>query len=168
MKFTATLAVLASAVLSVVSAQDGAYTNLSGCANAPSVTFDASNYSISPSPLCIAKPFCLTASGTLAAPITQGAQYAVKGRFLGHSAIDDRHDLCALLSANGTPCPIAVGAFNLKICVNALPNLPHSLPLDYQFSATTGDSELIFCQATPHFPGVKPHPVSGIVAVNCP
>ncbi|KAK3837554.1 MAG: hypothetical protein J3R72DRAFT_423523 [Linnemannia gamsii] len=149
MKFTATLAVLASDILSVVSAQDGTYTNLSGCANAPS-------------------PFCLTASGTLSAPITQGAQYSVKRKFLGHSAIDDRHDLCTLLSANGTPCPIAAGAFNMKICINALPNLPHSLPLDYQFSATTGDSELIFCQATPHFPGVKHHPVSGIVAVNCP
>ncbi|KAG0276355.1 hypothetical protein BGZ95_007660 [Linnemannia exigua] len=167
MKFAATLTVLASAALSVASAQGGTYTALSSCNSTSSVHFDASNYSISPSPMCIGKPFCMTASGTISTPITQGAEYIIRGRYIGHSVINESYDLCALLAANGTPCPIAAGAFNLNICVNAMPNLPYNMPLDYQFYATNGDSELIFCQITPDFPSRAPHPASGIVATTC-
>ncbi|KAF9120720.1 hypothetical protein BGW39_011140 [Mortierella sp. 14UC] len=169
MQFAATLTILASAVLSVVSAQGEAYTSLSTCANAVPIEYNASNFSISPSPLCINKPFCLSASGSLAAPITQGAEYTVTGRWLGRVVYSDKHDLCALLAANGTPCPTAAGAFNLNICVNAKSNLPAGYVFDFQFDAINGNNELIFCQATPDYPGIKlPHPASGLTSVNCP
>ncbi|KAF9919736.1 hypothetical protein FBU30_010603 [Linnemannia zychae] len=169
MKSLSSIAVLATAVVSVISAQTGTFTNFKDCATGP-VSFTSTNgFSLAPSPLCISKPFCLTSAGALSAPITEGAKYVIYGRYLGRMLYTDTQDLCPLLALNGTPCPVAAGDFNLNICVNVKPNFPVGWPFDFQFHAINGNGELIFCRATPDYPGVSgPHPVSGLTGINCP
>ncbi|KAG0293200.1 hypothetical protein BGZ97_005393 [Linnemannia gamsii] len=169
MKFTTAVTILATAVISAVSAQDGVYTTFKDCSTGSPTDFTATSVSISPSPLCISKPFCLTASGTLTAPITQGASYVITGRWLGRVVYTETHDLCTLLAANGQNCDVPAGPFTLNLCVDVKANYPAGWVFDFQFHAINGNNELLFCQATPDYPGIQhPHPMSGLKGVICP
>ncbi|KAK3846410.1 MAG: hypothetical protein J3R72DRAFT_515533, partial [Linnemannia gamsii] len=141
----------ATVAVSSVSAQ---FTNLVHGTLAP-VQYYGSNYTITPSPMCVGKQFCLTASGTLSTGIIEGSKYSIKGTYLGRLVYTDRKDLCPLLAASGTPCPIPAGAFNLRLCNILKPNFPPNLPSEYEFQATNGDGGMIFTQRTP---GYSPNP----------
>ncbi|KAG0266509.1 hypothetical protein BGZ95_003041 [Linnemannia exigua] len=69
MKLATVLSTFAIAAASLVSAK---YTDLVNGVNGP-VQYAATNYAISPSPLYIAKPFCLIATGTISNDIVDGA-----------------------------------------------------------------------------------------------
>ncbi|KAF9132450.1 hypothetical protein BG015_003704 [Linnemannia schmuckeri] len=168
MKFTTALAVLATAVISAVSAQTGTYTDLSNCPNAGPTGYAATNVTISPSPLCISKPFCLTATGILSTPITEGAEYVITGRWLGRVLYTDVHDLCSLLAANGQSCDVPAGPFNLKLCVDLKPHYPNGWVFDFQFHANNGDGNLLFCQSTPNYPNIENPQLVGLKGINCP
>jgi hypothetical protein len=136
MKFTTAVTILATAVISAVSAQDGVYTTFKDCSTGSPTDFTATSVSISPSPLCISKPFCLTASGTLTAPITQGASYVITGRWLGRVVYTETHDLCTLLAANGQNCDVPAGPFTLNLCVDVKANYPAGVSTSLRHART--------------------------------
>ncbi|KAG0289979.1 hypothetical protein BGZ96_006519 [Linnemannia gamsii] len=75
------------------------------------------DYSLSPSPFCIGKQFCCTATGTLDSPIVQGGELMAIGRYLNRIVYSYRIDLCDALKAGGhTTCNIPAGPVILKIC----------------------------------------------------
>ncbi|KAG0379556.1 hypothetical protein BGX24_012739 [Mortierella sp. AD032] len=124
MKITAALVTLTTAAVSSVSAQ---FTNFVSTATNP-IQYDGTNYTITPSPLCIGKQFCLTASGTLSTDIIEGSTYSIYGKSMGQIFyIEQKNDLCSILAANGTPCPVPAGAFNLNLCKSLLANFPRNL-----------------------------------------
>jgi hypothetical protein len=123
MKFTAAIAVVASAILSMVSAQGGTYTDISNVAGFS--PFNITSASLAPYPLCINKPACLTLTGTLSEALPEGLQYIVEARYLGRIVYSDREeDLCSRLAENGTPCPLPAGPVNLTLCRVVKPNMP--------------------------------------------
>ncbi|KAG0247115.1 hypothetical protein BGZ95_009016, partial [Linnemannia exigua] len=67
MKITTTLVTLAFVAASSVSAQ---FTNFISGTSGP-VQYDGTNFTVTPSPLCIGKEYCLTASGTLSTDIIE-------------------------------------------------------------------------------------------------
>ncbi|KAF9907172.1 hypothetical protein EC991_011235 [Linnemannia zychae] len=165
MKFATSLAALAAVAVSSVSAQ---YTNLVNGASSPT-QFAASNYAVNPYPMCIGKEICLTATGILSAPIVEGGTFAVVGKYLGRFFYTDSGDLCSLLAASGTPCPVPAGPFNLKVCRLLKPNLPPNWPVEYQFEAINGDGDTLFVQKTPGYPGLYTTPSNPrLNATNCP
>ncbi|KAF9129697.1 hypothetical protein BGW39_003887 [Mortierella sp. 14UC] len=154
MKFATAIAVLATFAVSSASAQ---FTNLTTSTSNP-VKYDGANYAISPFPMCVGKPFCLTSTGTLLSPIVEGAKYSITGRYLGRLLYTDNHDLCSLLAASGTPCPVAAGAFNFNLCVPLKNNFPPNVGLMFQYLATNGNGDLLIGQKT----------TSNMLAVVCP
>ncbi|KAG0379546.1 hypothetical protein BGX24_012729 [Mortierella sp. AD032] len=147
MKITAALVTLATVAVSSVSAQ---FTNLINGASGP-VQYDGTNYTVTPSPMCIGKQFCLTASGTLSTDIIEGSTYSFVGRFLGRLFYVDNQELCTVLAASGTPCPVPAGAFNLKLCTLLNPKFPPNFPLEFLFRAVYENGTTIFTQKTPGF-----------------
>jgi hypothetical protein len=135
MKLTATFAILGSAALSMVAAQTGSFTNFTNIATAPT-QFTATSVSLSPVPLCVQKT-CLTLIGNLSTPITQGARNSVTGRWLDRLVYTDTQDLCAVLAANGTPCPIAAGAITLNVCHPMRSMTPRNVSPPCQFEQWT-------------------------------
>ncbi|KAK3846409.1 MAG: hypothetical protein J3R72DRAFT_433756 [Linnemannia gamsii] len=89
MKITAALVTLATAAVSPVSAQ---FTNFISAATSP-IQYDGTNYTITPSPKCHGKQYCLTASGTLPTEIIEGSSYYIERFYLGRLAYTDRKDL---------------------------------------------------------------------------
>ncbi|KAG0262773.1 hypothetical protein BGZ95_003962 [Linnemannia exigua] len=166
MKFTTVLSTFAIVAASLVSAQ---YTDLVDGASGP-VQYAGTNYTVTPSPMCIGKDVCLTASGTLSTDIIEGSTYSFIGRYLGRLFyVDSNKDLCALLAASGTPCPVPAGAFNLKVCLLLRPNLPPNWPVEYQFEAINGDGGRLFAQKTTGFTAYPPKPSEKpLKAVICP
>ncbi|CAO3568977.1 unnamed protein product [Mortierella alpina] len=110
----------------------------------------------SPSPACIAKELCAVGTGTLDTAIIQGATVVMSGRYLGRLVYTDEQDLCAVLAAQGTPCPVAAGTTVLKGCVTIKKNAPPNIAVEFRTVATNGDGGLIFCAK-----------VDKATAVNC-
>ncbi|KAF9125649.1 hypothetical protein BGW39_007231 [Mortierella sp. 14UC] len=147
MKLTTALAALAAITVSSVSAQFTNFVN----ASRTSTQYAGSNFTSSPYPWCIGKEFCLTATGTLSTDIVKGSRYDITGRTYGRLTYTDSHDLCSLLAASGTPCPIPAGPFNLNLCVPVKPNLPPNFPTEFIFAAINGDGGILFAPATPGY-----------------
>ncbi|KAG0276340.1 hypothetical protein BGZ97_010098 [Linnemannia gamsii] len=146
MKLAALIAIFACAGLSEVAAQGGTYTNFSRYYETPA-QFEETSVTLSPYPLCINKPFCVTLTGNLSTAIIPGAVYQIYGRYLGRLFYSDRDDdLCASLAAAGTPCPIAIGTNTLTLCRNVKPNLPPNFPVLWYYTATNGDGGVITSQ----------------------
>ncbi|KAK3846397.1 MAG: hypothetical protein J3R72DRAFT_471549 [Linnemannia gamsii] len=165
MKITTALVTLATVAVSSVSAQ---FTNLINSALGP-VQYDGTNYTVTPSPMCIGKQFCLTASGTLSTDIIEGSTYSFVGRYLGRLFYVDNQELCTVLAASGTPCPVPAGAFNLKLCNLLKPNYVPNFPVEYEFNAVNGDGGTIFTQRTPGFLSYPPKPSNPrLNATMCP
>ncbi|KAK3825345.1 MAG: hypothetical protein J3Q66DRAFT_384570 [Benniella sp.] len=78
MKFFAAIATLILAA--IVVAQSPVFDN---CAGGVVTEINVSSFTVSPYPLCKNHNFCITATGQLAAPITEGAKVSVVGRLPG-------------------------------------------------------------------------------------
>ncbi|KAF9131426.1 hypothetical protein BGW39_001806 [Mortierella sp. 14UC] len=137
MKFTNALVVLAAVAVSSVSAQ---YTSLINGTIYP-IQYTASNYTVSPSPMCHSQPFCLIATGTLSTDIIEGATYDILGRAYGRIMYSDNHNLCASLQPAEHPALFPL------------------IPYEFQFTAVNGDGARLFVQQTPKF-GVYPPQIS--------
>ncbi|KAG0294444.1 hypothetical protein BGZ97_005087, partial [Linnemannia gamsii] len=146
MTFTATLIAITTVALSMVSAQTEPYRNLTNPFTTPT-QYGTFSVTLSPSTPCINQAFCLNLTGCLSTPIIQGAKYSITGRWLGRLVYTDNSDLCEILAAVGTPCPIPAGTTNLTICRPLKPNTPPNMPIYWQFVATNGDGGLITAQA---------------------
>ena len=118
-------AVVAIVALASTAAAQMQYTN---CATAPT-QFQMTSATWSPSPACIGKDICAVGTGTLNTPIIQGAKLSLTARYLGRLVYTDNQDLCAVLAAQGTPCPVAAGAAVLKGCVKIKENVPPNVTI---------------------------------------
>ncbi|KAF9349811.1 hypothetical protein BGX26_011928 [Mortierella sp. AD094] len=58
----------------------------------------------------------------------------------------DNQDLCTLLAAQGTPCPVASTATSLTACVTVKPNTPAGYLTANTISATNGNGHVLFCR----------------------
>ncbi|KAK3846393.1 MAG: hypothetical protein J3R72DRAFT_433712 [Linnemannia gamsii] len=125
MKFTSTI-VSTLATFTLSSTTSAQFTNLSTRLWSI-VTYAGSNYTIIPSPCVSLKPICLTATSTLSSEIIEGADHTMIGRAYGRIMYANSHDACALLAANGTPCPAPAGPSNLNLCISIRPNFPSPL-----------------------------------------
>ncbi|KAF9919993.1 hypothetical protein FBU30_010282 [Linnemannia zychae] len=147
MQFTSTIAIIACAI-AAVSAQSEVttYTRFTDCA-ADSSILSLQSLGLSPSPMCIGQDYCLTASGTLSAPIEKGAKLGVWGKYLNRIIYTDKVDLCDVLAANGQNCPIPTGEVaKLKICLDLKPTFWEGVTTQFDFIATNADDQTIFCQ----------------------
>ncbi|KAF9127176.1 hypothetical protein BG015_004580, partial [Linnemannia schmuckeri] len=123
MKFAVTIVTFASAVLSMVSAQGGTYTDMVNVAAVPQLV--ATSATLSPYPMCIKRDACLTLIGTLSDPIIEGARYQITGRYIGRLVyVDETEDWCAYVANSTTPCPIAAGPITLNLCRLVKVNIP--------------------------------------------
>ncbi|KAF9117093.1 hypothetical protein BGW39_002483 [Mortierella sp. 14UC] len=146
MKVNASFVILATAALAVVSAQTGPFTSFADCVTSPT-QLTTTSFSLAPVPMCIAKPYCLTTTGTLSTAIIAGAKLAILGKYLQRVVYIDNRDLCTVLAANGTPCPVAAGPITLNMCINVKPNFWPNVPTNFQFQAVNGDGNILFCKA---------------------
>ncbi|KAG0019914.1 hypothetical protein BGZ82_011747 [Podila clonocystis] len=105
-------------------------------------------FTLTPSDYCIGKTYTVTTTGPLALDIILGAKFALTGRYLGRIIYVDNKDLCALLAAAGTPCPVAKTADALSFALTIKPSLPFNWPVQYTYLATNGNNHVIFCRAT--------------------
>ncbi|KAF9159551.1 hypothetical protein BGX20_002896 [Mortierella sp. AD010] len=150
MKFFA--AAVAFAVAAVAYAEPApAFTD---CSNNADLTINT--FSISPYPLCVGKKVCATGTGKLHAPVTAPATLNVIGQYFGMNVYTDIQDLCALLAAEGHPCPVPVTLNAITSCINVKGDAPTGIPVTLTVSATNGNGNTLFCQTA-----------SGVTAANC-
>lgn len=93
---------------------------------APSGTADqtVTDFNLTPSDYCVGKPYTITTTGPLSQDVVAPATISVSGKYLGRVVYTDRQDLCALLAAAGTPCPVAKTANALSFALTVKPSLP--------------------------------------------
>ncbi|KAK3824292.1 MAG: hypothetical protein J3R72DRAFT_17596 [Linnemannia gamsii] len=146
MKFTASLAVLATAIVSAVSAQTGSFASFSTCATYPT-RLTLNSFTLSPFPMCINKTYTLTAIGNVLDPIIGGAKLAITGRYLGRLVYTDNKSLEEVLAPSGQTLPIPAGPVALNLTILLKPNRPPNIVFAFQFYATNGDGGVLFCQS---------------------
>ncbi|KAF9085582.1 hypothetical protein BGX27_003426 [Mortierella sp. AM989] len=138
MKFFA--AAIALVAASVANAQD----TWANCADKPDATIDS--FINSPSPGCIGKQICVTATGQLSAPITNPSLLIITGKYLGQTVYTDNHDFCPLLAIHGHPCPVPATVTSLTVCVMLKDTIPANVPANLTIVATNGNGNTLFCQ----------------------
>ncbi|KAG0277948.1 hypothetical protein BGZ95_005031 [Linnemannia exigua] len=173
MKSISTIAILATVVFSTVSAQSGSYTNFVKCGGDYTALVTVDSAAFTPFPLCVGEKYCFEVHGTSSVPITQGAHMgetiAARGRLQPSGG---QPDMCTLLAASGTPCPIPAGPVLLKFCyINK--SMPENALIGWIFSAFTADNKNLFClgaavktepvEPTPE----NPNGIRGLFARNC-
>ncbi|KAF9417825.1 hypothetical protein BGZ76_004486, partial [Entomortierella beljakovae] len=109
MKFIAAIASLA--FIAAVQSQDAPASWVS-CASGES-QLEVSSFITEPYPFCVGQQVCANIEGTLSAPIIEGAKVSIIGRYLGKIVYTDNQDFCALLAAQGTPCPVPTSVTSL-------------------------------------------------------
>ncbi|GJJ71137.1 hypothetical protein EMPS_03487 [Entomortierella parvispora] len=140
MKFITAIAAL------LVAAVAQAQVPFTNCATgATDITIDT--FSIAPYPLCVNKNVCATGSGSLSTPVIAGAKLSIVGRYLNKIVYTDNQDLCALMSAQGFPCPIPTTMTSITACVLVKSTAPVGIPVNLQVQATNGNGHVLFCQA---------------------
>ncbi|KAG0344626.1 hypothetical protein BG004_004298, partial [Podila humilis] len=73
---------------------------------------------------CLNKPITVTSTGPVSADIVKGATIGIQGRYLGRLVYADKKDLCEVLAAAGTPCPLSAAGLNsLSFDIGLKPNL---------------------------------------------
>ncbi|KAG0016001.1 hypothetical protein BGZ81_011432 [Podila clonocystis] len=105
-------------------------------------------FTLTPDDFCIGKTYTVTTTGPLALDIIAPARMALTGKYLGRIVYNDNQDLCVLLAAAGTPCPVAKTADALSFALTIKSSLPAKWPLQYNYLATNGNNHIIFCRAT--------------------
>jgi hypothetical protein len=113
-------AAIVTLILATLIAAQPVFTNC-----APSTAdFTVVNFSLYPHPGCVGQNVCITITGQLAAPITQGAKVTIIGKYLGRVVYTDSIDLCALSASQGNPCPLPVSLTSLTVCINVKASAP--------------------------------------------
>ncbi|KAF9120721.1 hypothetical protein BGW39_011141 [Mortierella sp. 14UC] len=144
MKFTSVLAVVAC-VIAASAQSTGAFTNFIDCGG-KAVQLFLEDFSLNPSPMCIGKEICLTATGELADDILPGATLEIFGKHLGQVVYSDKIDLCQALAANDQACPVPYTARLFKICLKLKPTYLQGSATQFDFIATNGNQMTLFCQ----------------------
>ncbi|KFH70523.1 hypothetical protein MVEG_03373 [Podila verticillata NRRL 6337] len=96
---------------------------------------------------CSGKNHTVIVTGPVIQDIIAPAKLSISAKFLGRVVYTDNRDLCALLAAAGTPCPIAAGTTALTFDVLLKPSFPWNFTCQFTYQATNGNSRLLFCQA---------------------
>ncbi len=93
----------------------------------PNPAFKMTNVNWAPSPACIGKQFCAVGTGNLTQPIIQGAKFQLNAKYLGRIVYVENQDFCAMLAAQGTPCPVPAGPTVLKGCITIKSSTPEKV-----------------------------------------
>ncbi|KAF9026685.1 hypothetical protein BGZ52_006209 [Haplosporangium bisporale] len=144
--------VIALLLAVVASAQQPTW---SSCAPGPN-DMTVTSFSVTPYPLCVNQNMCITATGTLHAPVTAPTKLAILGKCHGRIGYTDNQDFCAILSSAGTPCPVPITLSSLTLCVLVKPSIPSDIMIQMTFQAVNGNGRILFCQA------------ATLIATNCP
>ena len=135
MKFL--LAVAAFATVAALAQAGGpppspVYPNFANCATG-STDQTVTGFTVTPD-YCIGKNYTLTFTGPLSAPIIEGAQLQIIGRYLNKIVYSDNNEpaLCPLLAAAGTPCPVPVTTTSWSIQRLAKPSLPNGVKFGFE------------------------------------
>ncbi|KAF9968066.1 hypothetical protein BGZ73_000268, partial [Actinomortierella ambigua] len=157
MKTIASFAIFLIATVSNVQPSSAAMTWFN-CAGSTPTQMSVSQFTASPIPICANKPLQLVASGSLTAPIVEGALVRFTGRWAKHVVYQQNYDLCQILAEAGTPCPTAANLDTLAINIHTRANYPTQIPTNITIQAVNGDGNLLFCQAANQVPGVSCDP----------
>ncbi|KAF9359330.1 hypothetical protein BGX26_012615 [Mortierella sp. AD094] len=135
--FAAVVALVAAAVANA----QVPYTN---CALGSDLTI--TTFTLSPYPFCVGQNVCATGTGQLSVPVTAPSTLSIVGKYFGTTVYTDSHDVCALMAAQGHPCPIPITLTSLTMCILVKPNAPVGIPVVLTVSATNGNGHTLFCQ----------------------
>ncbi|KAH7041808.1 hypothetical protein BKA57DRAFT_472717 [Linnemannia elongata] len=125
--------------------------NFSSCDSYPK-QLALTSFTINPSPVCIGKKFCYTATGNLSSSIIDGATLSTTVRYLNRLVYNDNANLCDALAAGGHKgCPIPAGPVTLKICREMRLNFLPNVPMKFEASAVNGDGGTLFCQTATNY-----------------
>lgn len=99
--------------------------------NCPNVTTDqaVTGLTMTPGDYCLLQPYTLTVTGPLSAPIIDGTTLSITGSLFGSIVYRDVADLCKLLAAAGTPCPVPTTATSWSV-ERTLKNAPANVSVD--------------------------------------
>ncbi|KAI9235022.1 MAG: hypothetical protein BYD32DRAFT_489228 [Podila humilis] len=108
---------------------------------------NVTDFSLTPSEYCIGKPYTVTTTGSLSDDIIEGGSLHVIVRYINRIVYAENHDLCTLLAAAGTPCPVAKTTNALSFTFTPKTFLPSGIPFAYQYQATNGNGYNLFCRS---------------------
>jgi hypothetical protein len=87
-----------------------------------------SSFTLTPYPLCIGYNHTITVTGFRTMPIIDYAKLKINGRYLGRIVyVDNTHDLCSLLAAHGSPCPVPTTQYTLSMSVLVKSTFPKNV-----------------------------------------
>ncbi|KAF9172378.1 hypothetical protein BGX21_003912 [Mortierella sp. AD011] len=138
MKFFAAFVALVAAAVA------NAQVPYTDCAPGSDLTIDT--FTLSPYPFCVGQNVCATGTGSLSVPVTAPSTLTIIGTYFGVTVYSDSHDVCALMAAQGYPCPVPTSLTSLTMCIMVLPTAPAGIAVDLTVSATNGNGNTLFCQ----------------------
>lgn len=99
--------------------------------NCPNVKTDqaVTGLTLTPGNYCLLQPYTLTVTGPLSVPITDGTTLSTIGKLAGSVIYRDTADLCELLAAAGTPCPVPTTATSWSV-ERTVKNAPANVSVD--------------------------------------
>ncbi|KAF9355367.1 hypothetical protein BGX26_006647 [Mortierella sp. AD094] len=117
------VAIVTLAVATVAKAEMPTYLNFTNCVR-NSADFQVDNFTVNPFPLCPGKNVCFTVTGKLLQDIRAPATLTIVGKYFGTTAYTDAYNMCALLAAHGSPCPVPSTVTSLNFCFPVKSNTP--------------------------------------------
>ncbi|KAG0081057.1 hypothetical protein BGZ93_002781, partial [Podila epicladia] len=120
------------------------YPESKNCVNITTVQ-DVSALTITSDDFCIDQPYLLTVTGPLSAPIVEGTMLKIIGKYLGRTFYRDEADLCELLAAAGTPCPVPTTVTSWSI-QRIVKKGPSRIPLAFTMTALNPNGSTLFCR----------------------
>ncbi|KAF9343745.1 hypothetical protein BGX26_005254 [Mortierella sp. AD094] len=122
MKYASALSALLVIATASVSTAIESSRNVTNCFSSFPMDLTTSTPGVlTPSTPCLGEEWCLTLTGDISNPILASATYNVVGKIPnakqpGGIFYTDSGDLCTLLAAQGTPCPVPVTTTSIKVC----------------------------------------------------
>ncbi|KAF9209211.1 hypothetical protein BGZ59_010223 [Podila verticillata] len=148
MKLLPTIATLAVIAVTHARTLISPYPVSGDCASPGTTDQIVTDFNLTPSDYCIGKSYTVTTTGSLVNDVIAPAKITITGKFLGRIVYTDQQDLCALLAAAGTPCPVAKTANALSFALTVKPSLPGGIQFGYTYQAINGNNRILFCRTT--------------------
>lgn len=124
------LTILATAIATVAS--QWVETPFRNCGIIGTTDQVVSNFTLVPG-LCPGKNATMTSTGLIIQDIIDPAKLSISGKLFGRVAYTNNLDLCKLLAAAGTPCPIPAGTAALSFDALTRASLPPNVSYTVTF-----------------------------------
>jgi len=120
MKF---LAVIATVIATAAAIEYPVFPFVWNDCSPPSADQTVTNFTLKPT-FCPGMNYTVISTGLTSKDIIAPSKLQILGKYLGRIVYSDNQDLCALLAASGTPCPVAAGTAILSFDVLLKPTWP--------------------------------------------